>query len=62
VFCRKGWQFSRQTGSHVILKKPGQRLVLSVPQHDTLDRGTLRHPIRAAGMTVEEFVELLGDL
>jgi hypothetical protein len=32
---------------------------LSIPDHKELDRETLRALIRGAGMTVEEFVELL---
>jgi hypothetical protein len=30
-----------------------------VPDHDELDKGTLRSTIRDAGLTVEEFIELL---
>ena len=32
---------------------------LSIPDHKELDRGTLRGLIRGAGITVEEFVNLL---
>lgn len=32
---------------------------ITVPLHDTIDRGTLKSIIRSAGLTVEEFVELL---
>ncbi len=59
VFEKGGWVLDRQRGSQVILKKSGSRLVLSVPQHDELDRGLLRHLIRVANMTVEDFCDLL---
>ncbi len=59
VFKKVGWAFDRQKGSQAILKKPGSKLVLSVPLHDELDRGLLRHLIRVAGMTVDEFLRLL---
>lgn len=34
-------------------------VTLSVPDHRELDRGTLRSLIRAAGLTVEQFIEAL---
>jgi len=39
--------------------KPGSRVNLSVPQHKELSVGTLRALIRHAGLTVDEFLELL---
>jgi predicted RNA binding protein YcfA (HicA-like mRNA interferase family) len=48
-----------QVGSHLVMTKPNQRANLSIPQHKELSVGTLRALIRAAGMTVDEFVELL---
>jgi predicted RNA binding protein YcfA (HicA-like mRNA interferase family) len=59
VFQKAGWSKDRQRGSHVILIKPGHAASLSVPQHRELAPGTLRALIRAAGMSVEEFVALL---
>ena len=56
TFVRLGWRVSRQRGSHLILVKGGQIASLSVPDHDTVKRGTLRALIRAAGVTVEEFL------
>ncbi|MCC7435184.1 MAG: type II toxin-antitoxin system HicA family toxin [Methanoregulaceae archaeon] len=50
-----GWQFARQTGSHIVLKRQGSSVVLSVPNHRALDRGTLRSLIRLAGLSVDEF-------
>jgi predicted RNA binding protein YcfA (HicA-like mRNA interferase family) len=59
VFQKAGWTKDRQHGSHVILLKPGNSASLSVPQHRELAPGTLRSLIRASGMTVSQFVELL---
>ena len=56
AFERAGWRQDRQRGSHVIMLKPGHIASLSIPQHRELAPGTLRSLIRAAGMTVEEFV------
>ena len=59
VFQKVGWAKDRQRGSHVILIKPGHAASLSVPQHRELAPGTLRALIRAAGMSVDEFVALM---
>ena len=59
AFERAGWHREGQVGSHLVLTKPGVRVNLSVPQHRELSVGTLRALIRASGMTVAEFLELL---
>ena len=59
IFQKAGWVKDRQRGSHVILINPGHAASLSVPQHRELAPGTLRALIRAAGMSVEEFVALM---
>ncbi|HYE17270.1 MAG TPA: type II toxin-antitoxin system HicA family toxin [Tepidisphaeraceae bacterium] len=59
AFERLGWTFVRQSGSHMILTKSGQMASLSVPDHNPVARGTLRSLIRAAGITVDEFVAAL---
>jgi predicted RNA binding protein YcfA (HicA-like mRNA interferase family) len=60
AFERLGWQILRQRGSHMVYGKPDTPANLSIPDHKELARGTLRGLIRAAGSTVEEFVEALG--
>ena len=59
AFEKAGWDFARQRGSHMILSKAGVDGNLCVPDHSELDRGTLRHLIRSAGISVDEFVALL---
>ncbi len=59
AFEKAGWAFVRQKGSHMILSKAGVDGNLSVPDHAELDRGTLRHLIRASGLSVEQFSALL---
>jgi predicted RNA binding protein YcfA (HicA-like mRNA interferase family) len=59
AFQRAGWQPIGQVGSHLVLIKPGVRVNLSIPQHRELSVGTLRALIRNAGLTVDEFLELL---
>lgn len=59
TFQKAGWVKDRQHGSHAILVKPGNPASLSVPQHRELAPGTLRSLIRASGMTVTQFLDLL---
>lgn len=59
AFRRAGFEKKRQRGSHVVLKKEGFPMLLSVPLHKELDRGILRSLIRDAELTVEDF---LGNL
>jgi predicted RNA binding protein YcfA (HicA-like mRNA interferase family) len=59
AFGKAGWQVMGQVGSHLVMTKSGVRANLSIPQHKELSTGTLRALIRAAEMTVEEFLELL---
>jgi predicted RNA binding protein YcfA (HicA-like mRNA interferase family) len=52
----------RQRGNHVIVRRsdPPPARTIAVPDHNELDRGTLRSIIRLAGLTVQEFVDLLN--
>jgi predicted RNA binding protein YcfA (HicA-like mRNA interferase family) len=59
AFEKAGWIKDRQSGSHVSLKKSGERVVLTVPNHKELAPGTLRRLIRDSGLTVEKFADLL---
>jgi len=59
AFSKDGWLMVSQPGSQVIMVKPGYMVTLSVPKHRELDRGPLRKLIRLAGLSVDEFVELL---
>ena len=56
VFESLGWSVARQSGSHIILVKEGDMATLSVPDHREVAKGTLRGLIRAAGLTVSDFV------
>ena len=55
-----GYHIDHQTGSHIILRnefEPYHRL--TVPNHKEIARGTLKAILRKAGLTVEEFIELM---
>jgi predicted RNA binding protein YcfA (HicA-like mRNA interferase family) len=55
-FQKFGWTIARQSGSHIIMTKSGHISTLSIPNHATIARGTLRALIGKAGVTIEEFV------
>jgi predicted RNA binding protein YcfA (HicA-like mRNA interferase family) len=59
AFEKDGWKIVGQVGSHVVMTKPGQRANLSVPQHRELSVGTLRALIRAANLSVDDFLKLV---
>jgi len=59
VFIRLGWEVARQRGSHIILVKEGHIATLSIPDHHEVARGTLRSLIARAGLTIEEFLNVL---
>lgn len=56
---KAGFYFKRQHGSHIILRRDDPFAQAVVPDHKEIDRGTLRSIIRQAGLSVDEFVNLL---
>jgi len=58
AFQKIAFRFHHQKGSHMLYYRSDGRH-LSIPDHRELDRGTLRALIRGAGITVEDFLDLL---
>jgi predicted RNA binding protein YcfA (HicA-like mRNA interferase family) len=58
---RAGWAVTRQRGSHIRLEKHAEegRRLLTVPAHRPVKRSTLSHILKQAGLSVEEFLDLL---
>lgn len=61
AFERAGFMVVRTSGSHRIMKHPEKPGTVSVPMHAGKDikAGTLKGLISAAGMTKEEFWQLV---
>jgi len=60
ALSKAGFRVDRQKGSHIVLRQdaaPHRRI--TVPDHREIAKGTLRAIIRQAGLTVEEFQDLL---
>ncbi|MCK4328007.1 MAG: type II toxin-antitoxin system HicA family toxin [Candidatus Diapherotrites archaeon] len=59
AFSRVGWKPTRQRGSHVVLEKAGEEIVLTIPLHNELKKGLLHGLIKDAGLSVAAFTRLL---
>lgn len=57
---RAGFVFRRQTVSHMILRRGQPYARAVVPDHKQIRSGTLRRIIADAGLSVEQFTQLLG--
>ena len=57
---RAGFVFRRQTGSHMILRRDEPYARAVIPDHKQVRTGTLRRIIADAGLSVEQFMNLLG--
>lgn len=58
ALLRRGYYVRRQKGSHIRLYHTA-RSPVTVPDHKEIDRGTLRSILRQAGLSPEEFADLL---
>jgi len=54
-----GFDVVRQRGSHITLVRQDLSTQLTVPNHKTIAKGTLRSLIRDSGLSVDEFIDLL---
>ncbi len=55
-----GYSVDHQTDSHIILrqeKEPHRRL--TIPNHKEISKGTIQSIIRQAGLTKDEFIQLI---
>jgi predicted RNA binding protein YcfA (HicA-like mRNA interferase family) len=61
ALSKLGYELDHQTGSHIILRNahpPHRRL--TVPNHRTIAKGTLRQIMREAGIGIEDLADLLA--
>jgi predicted RNA binding protein YcfA (HicA-like mRNA interferase family) len=61
ALLKAGFYVDRQRGSHMILYRDNPYAKTIVPENRELPKGTLRRIIRDAGLTVNEFIELLDS-
>ena len=58
---KAGFYIKCQKGSHIILCRDEPFAEVVVPNHKTLDKGTLRAIIRQVELEVDEFIQLLSN-
>lgn len=49
----------RQRGSHITMVRQNPVCQVTIPNHRTIAKGTLRSIIRQVGLSVDEFIALL---
>jgi len=60
ILLQLGFVLTRQRGSHMVFFRALPPTTLVVPAHKVLKIGLLRKLIDQAGLTPDEFIELLG--
>ncbi len=61
VLEKLGFYVKRHSGSYIIMRRDEPFSQVTVPNHKTLDRGTLFNIIRCAELTVNEFKAIVND-
>ena len=61
AFCRRGFVHVRTSGSHAIIRKEDEsgKKVIPIPLHKEIAKGTLLSIMHQAGLTREEFIQML---
>ena len=53
-----GFYFKRQKGSHIILRRDNPFAQVVVPDHKSIDTGTLGNILNGADLSTDEFIRL----
>ncbi len=56
---RAGFYVKRQKGSHIVLRRDNPFAQVVVPDHKSVDTGTLATIIDGADLSVEDFINLI---
>ncbi len=56
---RTGFVVRRQRGGHVVMRRSDPYAQVTVPDHRRIDTGTLDAILEGAGLSVQEFLQLL---
>jgi predicted RNA binding protein YcfA (HicA-like mRNA interferase family) len=59
AFENSGFLYDRQKGSHLVYFHPETNATVVVPRHRSIKKGTLSHILKQAGLTRDEFLELI---
>ena len=56
---RTGFYVKRQKGSHIVLRRDSPFAQVVVPDHKSIDTGTLASILDGTDLSVEEFIKLI---
>ncbi len=56
---RAGFYIKRRKGNHIVLRRDNPFAQVIVPDHKSIDTGTLASILDGAGLAIEDFIELL---
>ena len=56
---RAGFYIKRQKGSHIVLRRDNPFAQVVVPDHKSVDTGTLATILDGADLSVEDFIKLI---
>jgi len=56
---KAGFYFKRQKGSHIILRRDKPFAQVVIPDHKSIDTGTLANILDGADISVNDFIELM---
>jgi predicted RNA binding protein YcfA (HicA-like mRNA interferase family) len=59
ILKKMGYRVHRQTGSHIHLWNPERKVLVTIPNHPELAKGTLLSIIKQAKISKEEFIDNL---
>lgn len=59
IFQTFGCVYKRKKGSHHILTCPGAKRAVVIPEYEEIDVDIIKNNMRTAGMSREEYFELL---
>ena len=54
-----GFYVKRRKGSHIVLRRESPFAQVTVPDHKSIDTGTIDSILDGAGLSVDEFIKLL---
>lgn len=56
----RGWRLDRVRGDHFVYRHASLKGILSIPAHRELSPGVLHSLIKEMGMSINEFLEVIG--
>ncbi len=59
ALTKTGFYIKRQKGSHIVLRRDSPFAQVVVPDHNSIDTGTLSNILDGADLSVEDFIKLM---